>query len=68
VFLGVFPKPFFDRVNPSVDHLLTHVERAAPQVHVPPQARPQVQYSVPDSQDVDTTARQSTSGSGGEGQ
>lgn len=56
VFLGVFPKPFFDRVNPSVDHLLDHVQHAAPQVHVPPQARPQVHYTVPASQNVDTSS------------
>jgi NADH-quinone oxidoreductase subunit M len=54
VFLGVFPKPFFDRVNPSVDHLLDHVQHAAPQVHVPPQARPQVRYTVPSDQEVDS--------------
>jgi len=53
VFLGVFPKPFFDRVNPSVDHLLSHVQAAAPQVHLPAQARPQVIYSVPADQNVD---------------
>ena len=54
VFLGVFPKPFFDRVNPSVDHLLDHVQHAAPQVHVPAQARPQVHYTVPANQNVDS--------------
>lgn len=57
VFLGVYPKPFFDRVNPSVDHLLGHVEVAAPQVHVPPQGRPQVVYQVPADQSVDPAAR-----------
>lgn len=67
VFLGVFPKPFFDRVNPSVDHLLTHVQQAAPQVHVPAQARPQVRYSVPSDQQVDGVNPTST-GSGGGGQ
>ena len=63
VFLGVYPKPFFDRVNPSVDHLLNHVQAAAPQIHVPPQARPQVRYSVPADQNVDTPATPA-SGSG----
>jgi NADH-quinone oxidoreductase subunit M len=53
VFLGVYPKPFFDRVNPSVDHLLDHVQTAAPQVHVPAQGRPQVTYIVPSDQNVD---------------
>ena len=53
VFLGVYPKPFLDRVNPSVGHLLDHVQTAAPQVHVPVQGRPQVVYLVPPTQNVD---------------
>jgi NADH-quinone oxidoreductase subunit M len=27
VFLGVYPKPILDRINPSVDRLLAHVEQ-----------------------------------------
>ena len=27
VFLGVYPKPILDRINPSVERLLTHVEQ-----------------------------------------
>jgi NADH-quinone oxidoreductase subunit M len=27
VFLGVYPKPVIDRINPSVERLLTHVEQ-----------------------------------------
>jgi len=27
VFMGVYPKPFLDRIAPSVDRLVTHVER-----------------------------------------
>ena len=30
VFLGVYPKPVLDRINPSVDQLIAHVESAAP--------------------------------------
>ena len=26
VFLGVYPKPVLDRINPSVDQLIAHVE------------------------------------------
>jgi NADH-quinone oxidoreductase subunit M len=26
VFLGVYPKPFLDRVEPAVERLVTHVE------------------------------------------
>jgi NADH-quinone oxidoreductase subunit M len=69
VFLGVYPKPFFDRVNPSVGHLLDHVQAAAPQVHVPAKGRPQVVYLVPSTQAVDpataTTAAQTTAGGDG---
>ena len=72
VFLGVYPKPFFDRVNPSVDHLLDHVQAAAPQVHVPAQGRPQVTYSVPSDQNVDgrptTAASVNSTAKGGDGQ
>jgi NADH:ubiquinone oxidoreductase subunit 4 (subunit M) len=28
VFLGVYPKPVLDRINPSVHQLLDHVEAA----------------------------------------
>lgn len=72
VFLGIFPKPFFDRVNPAVDHLLSHVEVAAPQVHVPREGRPQVTYTVPADQNVDagasTTASVRSTGQGGANQ
>jgi NADH-quinone oxidoreductase subunit M len=73
VFLGIYPKPFFDRVNPSVGHLLDHVQAAAPQVHVPAEGRPQVVYLVPPTQNVDSTtgstaAVKSGSRAGGDGQ
>jgi hypothetical protein len=70
VFLGVYPKPFFDRVNPSVDHLLDHVQAAAPQVHVPAQGRPQVSYIVPSAQNVDSggsSASTASTATGGDG-
>ncbi len=31
VFLGVYPKPVLDRINPSVDQLIAHVERSTHQ-------------------------------------
>ncbi|HEX6394833.1 MAG TPA: NADH-quinone oxidoreductase subunit M [Acidimicrobiales bacterium] len=71
VFLGVYPKPFLDRVNPSVGHLLDHVQTAAPQVHVPVQGRPQVVYLVPPTQNVDPgtgTTASAGSRAGGDGQ
>ena len=30
VFLGIYPKPFLDRVTPSVNHLLAHVQTRRP--------------------------------------
>ena len=31
VFLGVYPKPVLDRINPSVDQLIAHVETSTHQ-------------------------------------
>jgi NADH-quinone oxidoreductase subunit M len=42
VFLGVYPKPVLERIEPSVDRLIAHVERGAnTQFRQPPRA-PQV--------------------------
>ena len=30
VFTGVYPKPMLDRIEPSVNALIAHVEREAP--------------------------------------
>jgi NADH-quinone oxidoreductase subunit M len=35
VFLGVYPKPALDRIQPSVDHLIAHVQHVDPSLHVP---------------------------------
>ena len=35
VFLGVYPGPLLDRVEPSVDRLIRHVDERAPQFAVP---------------------------------
>jgi NADH-quinone oxidoreductase subunit M len=53
VFLGVYPKPFFDRVNPSVAYLLGHVQQAAPNAHVPSEGSSAIKYTVPADQNVD---------------
>jgi len=37
VFLGVYPKPVLDRINPSVNQLIAHVEQTTGQ-HQPPVA------------------------------
>jgi NADH-quinone oxidoreductase subunit M len=61
VFLGVYPRPFLDRVTPSVNYLLDRVEQAAPNADVP---KPQtVTYSLPADQNV--ISGPGSSGSGG---
>jgi NADH-quinone oxidoreductase subunit M len=43
VFLGVYPKPVLERMEPSVKELITHVEKYAPGFHEPvPQQTPAV--------------------------
>ncbi|MDQ2727866.1 MAG: NADH-quinone oxidoreductase subunit M [Actinomycetota bacterium] len=53
VFLGIYPKPFLDRVTPSVDHLVTHVYQADPGFGIPAHGRPGRVYAVPANQIVD---------------
>jgi NADH-quinone oxidoreductase subunit M len=52
VFLGVFPKPFLDRVTPSVGYLVQHVAHVDPSFHIPSQGTTKVTYSVPSNQNV----------------
>jgi NADH-quinone oxidoreductase subunit M len=52
VFLGVYPKPFLDRVTPSVNYMLNRVERIAPNADVPASTTRNVTFSVPANQDV----------------
>jgi NADH-quinone oxidoreductase subunit M len=35
VFLGVYPKPVLDRIQPSVNHLIAHMQHADPALHLP---------------------------------
>ncbi|MGK5530510.1 NADH-quinone oxidoreductase subunit M [Streptomyces sp. URMC 129] len=37
IFLGVYPKPLTDIVNPAVEHTLSDVDRADPEPHVVPE-------------------------------
>lgn len=53
VFLGVYPRPFLDRVTPSVNYLLQRVAVAAPSAHVP-SSTSKLAITVPEGQDVIT--------------
>ena len=52
VFLGIYPKPFLDRVTPSVNYLLAHVEQQAPNADVPASTTHNVTFNVPANQNV----------------
>lgn len=60
IYLGVYPTPFLDRITPSVDHLLSHVE-ASSGLHVPARGNPRVTYTVPSAQRVDVPPSSLTS-------
>lgn len=66
VFLGVYPRPLLDRVTPSVNYLLDHVEQVAPNADVPSSTTSKITYTVPADQDVLAPATATaTSGPGG---
>lgn len=57
LFLGIYPKPFLDRVTPSVEVLLSHVAHVAPNAGVPKPGPHAVTYTVPANQNVDGSYR-----------
>jgi NADH-quinone oxidoreductase subunit M len=52
VFLGVYPRPFLDRVTPSVSYLLDRVEQVAPNAGVPSSTTSKVTFSIPADQNL----------------
>jgi NADH-quinone oxidoreductase subunit M len=46
VFLGVYPKPVLDRINPSVNHLIAHVQAVDPSFHIPAKGIDKTQANV----------------------
>jgi NADH-quinone oxidoreductase subunit M len=53
IFIGVYPQPLLDRIQPAVDHLVAHVEYADPSLHLPSQGVGQGTFAVPSDQVVD---------------
>ena len=72
VFLGIYPKPVLDRIQPSVDHLIAHVQHVDPGLHVPSSGVGPV-VAVGPADEVDSgpgtgsAAAASASGPGGSG-
>lgn len=72
IFIGVYPQPLLERVEPAVNHLVAHLEYADPHLAIPKQGKGQGQYAVPKDQVVDPApstkpkagSGTSTSGSG----
>jgi NADH-quinone oxidoreductase subunit M len=52
VFLGIYPRPFLDRITPSVGYLVQHVEQSDPSFTIPAQGKSTVVYTVPSNQNV----------------
>ncbi len=62
VFLGIYPKPVLDRIQPSVDHLIAHVQHSDPSLHLPAKGVGPV-VAVGPADDVDSGSRAIVSGS-----
>jgi NADH-quinone oxidoreductase subunit M len=60
VFIGVYPRPVLDRIEPSVNHLLAHVQHVDPSLKIPAKGLGRVVAVVP-ADDVDSAAPPATS-------
>ena len=56
IFIGVYPQPVLSRIEPSVDHLVAHVEAANPGLKIPAKARGRGTFVVPKDQVVEVVA------------
>jgi NADH-quinone oxidoreductase subunit M len=63
VFLGVYPKPVLDRIEPSVDHVIAHVQYQDPSLHLPAKGVGPV-VAVSASQNVDGGPQSAATSSG----
>jgi NADH-quinone oxidoreductase subunit M len=69
IFIGVYPQPLLNRIQPAVNHLVAHIEYADPSFKLPPSTVGHGIYAVPPNQVVDvpgpgTTARTASAGGG----
>jgi NADH-quinone oxidoreductase subunit M len=68
IFIGVYPQPLLDRIQPAVDHLVAHVEYADPSLRIPSQGVGHGTFAVPADQVVDLPlAGQKTTAAGAGG-
>jgi hypothetical protein len=70
IFIGVYPQPLLNRIQPSVNHLVQHIEYADPSFKLPPSTVGHGVYAVPPDQVVDlpapgTSASRAASAGGG---
>jgi NADH-quinone oxidoreductase subunit M len=63
VFIGIYPKPLVDRIQPAVNHLINHVQYADPSLQLPQQGVGQGNFAVPSNQNVNVPNASSTSSS-----
>jgi NADH-quinone oxidoreductase subunit M len=53
VFIGIYPQPLLERIQPAVNHLVKHIEYADPSFKLPPSTVGHGIYAVPPNQVVD---------------
>src|SRR5262249_55609225 len=53
VFLGIYPRPVLDRITPSGNHLLAHVQHVDPSAHLPAPGGAAIAQPRPADQNVD---------------
>lgn len=63
IFIGVYPQPLLSRIQPAVDHLVSHMQYADPSLKIPSQAIGHGKLAVPPDQVVDLPATGASAGS-----
>jgi NADH-quinone oxidoreductase subunit M len=67
IFIGVYPQPLLDRIQPAVNHLVAHIEYADPSFKIPASSVGHGTFAVPANQVVDIPANgtKAAAGAGG---